>query len=127
MNKQIMVIDDEPTTRNFLGMVLDRSGFAVLKAEDDLATLDILNEATPDLIVLDLTLPGIDGIELCKQIRARAETAQTPIIVLSGRADAGSVRQATEAGANDYLIKPALEEELVSKIHNFLGENSKVQ
>jgi DNA-binding response OmpR family regulator len=125
MPKQIMVVDDEVGALTLIGIMLERGGFAVLKARDAFTTLDMLKETTPDLFILDVMMPRMDGIELCRQIRARPETAQTPVIILSARGDADSVEQGFEAGADDYLSKPILHHDLVTKVRNMLGMEDK--
>jgi two-component system, OmpR family, phosphate regulon response regulator PhoB len=120
MKKNILVVDDELGALTLIGIMLERGGFNVLKAKDAEAALATLEQSTPDLMILDVMMPGMNGIELCKRIRNRAATRETPILILSARGDADSVMQGMEAGANDYLPKPILHHDLVAKVRSIL-------
>ncbi len=118
--KRIMIVDDDKGALTLIGIMLDRGGFQVVSAQNGYQALDKLDQETPDLIILDLMMPGMDGIELCKVIRERTETARTPILILSTKSDAQSVIQSMEAGATDYLPKPIFHNDLVSKVRDML-------
>jgi DNA-binding response OmpR family regulator len=122
MKKNVLVVDDEIGALTLIGIMLERGGFNVLKAKDADAALAILDQNTPDLIILDVMMPGTDGIELCKIIRHRNDTIGTPVLILSARGDADSVMRGMEAGANDYLPKPILHHDLVSKVRSILTQ-----
>ena len=122
MKRQILVVDDEIGALTLIGIMLERGGFNVLKARDANAALAVLDEVTPDLMILDVMMPGMNGIELCSAVRQREATAKTPVIILSARGDADSIIHGIEAGANDYLLKPILHHDLVSKIRTMLGQ-----
>ncbi len=122
--KRILVVDDEIGALTLIGIMLERGGFGVLKAKDANAALAVLEKETPDLIILDVMMPGMDGIELCRVIRGRAETGVTPVLILSARGDAESVMRGMDAGANDYLPKPILHHDLVAKVRKMLDMNS---
>jgi len=122
MKRQILVVDDEIGALTLIGIMLERGGFSVLRAQSGVAALQMLDEVTPDLIILDVMMPGKDGIELCGDIRQREQTERTPIIILSARGDADAIIRGIEAGANDYLLKPILHHDLVSKIRTMLGQ-----
>ncbi len=122
--KRILVVDDEIGALTLIGIMLDRGGFEVLKARDANQAIETLDKDTPDLIILDVMMPGIDGIELCKMIRARKPTTVTPILILSARGDAESVMRGMDAGATDYLPKPILHHDLVAKVRNMLDMNT---
>ena len=109
MKKHILVVDDEIGALTLIGIMLERGGFGVLN--------------TPDMIILDVMMPGMDGIELCRVIRDRNDTTRTPILILSARGDAESIMRGIEAGANDYLPKPILHHDLVAKVRTMLGHN----
>ena len=121
MAYQIMVVDDEVGALTLIGIMLERGGFTVLKARDALMALEALEKTEPDLFILDVMMPGMDGIELCREIRARNSTARTPVIILSARGDADSIEEGFEAGADDYLSKPILHHDLVRKVRETLG------
>ena len=123
MKKQILVVDDEIGALTLIGIMLERGGFSVLKAKDGKTALTVLDQNTPDLIILDVMMPGMNGIDLCKVIRDRADTGKIPVLILSARGDAESIMHGIEAGANDYLPKPILHHDLVAKVRLMLGEN----
>lgn len=123
MKSKILIVDDEVGALTLIGIMLDRGGFAVSKARDAASALETLDTETPDLIILDVMMPEMDGIELCQVIRNRAETKQTPVLILSAKGDADSIIRGIEAGANDYLPKPILHHDLVSKVRGMLGMN----
>lgn len=123
MKKHILVVDDEIGALTLIGIMLERGGFSVLKAKDAKTALSVLDQNTPDLIILDVMMPGMNGIELCRVIRERLDTAQTPVLILSARGDAESIMRGIEAGANDYLPKPILHHDLVAKVRLMLGQN----
>src|SRR5258708_37561747 len=118
--KRILVVDDEIGARTLIGIMLDRGGFEVLKASDGNEALSLLEQDKPDLVILDIMMPGMDGFELCKRIRERPETTETPILMLSTRGDAESVMRGMDAGASDYLPKPILHHDLVAKVRHLL-------
>ncbi len=121
MKKHILVVDDEIGALTLIGIMLERGGFQVLKARDAASALAVLDQNTPDLIILDVMMPGgTDGIELCAIIRSREATTETPVLILSARGDADSVMRGMEAGANDYLPKPILHHDLVAKVRAML-------
>jgi two-component system response regulator MtrA len=122
MKKHILVVDDEIGALTLIGIMLERGGFNVLKAKDADSALALLDQNDPDLIILDVMMPGMDGIELCKVMRGRDDTGHTPILILSARGDAESVMRGMEAGANDYLPKPILHHDLVAKVRSMLLE-----
>ncbi|NDJ51729.1 MAG: response regulator [Chloroflexi bacterium] len=121
MTQQILVVDDEVGALTLIGIMLERGGFAVSKARDAYAALDELTATNPDLIILDVMMPGMNGIELCRKLRADKKTANTPILILSARGDPESVEEGLNAGANDYLSKPILHHDLLTKIKDILG------
>lgn len=120
MKRNILVVDDEIGALTLIGIMLERGGFSVLKAKDATTALAVLEQNTPDMIILDVMMPGMDGIELCRVIRTRELTTSTPVLILSARGDAESVMRGMEAGATDYLPKPILHHDLVSKVRAIL-------
>jgi CheY-like chemotaxis protein len=121
MPKQVMVVDDEIGALALIAIILERNGYAVVKAQGGPVALDLLEKTTPDLFVLDLMMPEMDGIELCRRIRGRTATASTPVIMLSARSDPETINQAMQTGATDYLSKPVFQHALVSKVSAALG------
>jgi len=123
MKQNILVVDDEAGARTLIGIMLERGGFVVQKAANAFEALAALDENVPDLIILDVMMPEMDGIELCQLIRQRDATRKTPVLILSARGDAQSIIRGIEAGANDYLPKPILHNDLVAKVRSMLGYN----
>jgi two-component system, OmpR family, response regulator MtrA len=119
MKKHILVVDDEIGAQTLIGIMLERGGFSVTKAEDAQSALEVLEQTNPDLIILDVMMPGMDGIDLCRAIRDRG-FRDTPILILSARSDAESIMRGMEAGASDYLPKPILHHDLVAKVRGML-------
>ena len=124
MKRHILVVDDEIGALTLIGIMLERGGFDVLKARDAKTALEVLDGTVPDLIILDVMMPGMNGIDLCQVIRQREATVKTPVLILSARGDAESIIRGIDAGANDYLPKPILHHDLVSKVRSMLGQNS---
>ena len=113
MGARILVVDDEPNILATVAPLLRNNSYAVLSAMTGRAALDIVERDKPDLIVLDLGLPDLDGIEVCRQVR---QTSSAPIIVLSARGAEGDKVAALDAGADDYVTKPFGAEELLARI-----------
>lgn len=122
--KVALVVDDEVGAQTLIAIMLERGGFDVMKAKNAKDALKKLEEKTPDVMILDVMMPGMDGIELTKVIRQRPEHQKTPILILSARGDAESVMRGLNAGASDYLPKPILHHDLISKVHNALRDNN---
>jgi DNA-binding response OmpR family regulator len=118
--KRILVVDDEIGALTLIGIMLERGGFEVLKAKDADQALAVLDLDIPNLIILDVMMPGMDGIELCRVLRDRTDTQELPILILSARGDAKSVMSGMDAGASDYLPKPILHHDLVAKVRRML-------
>ena len=121
MNARILVVDDDAALAEMVGIVLEAEGFTPVFCADGAQALAIFTEESPDLVLLDLMLPGVDGIEVCGQIR---ETSGTPIIMLTAKGDATDVVAGLEAGADDYMVKPFNPQELVARIKTRLRSNS---
>lgn len=115
--QRILVVDDEPHIRRALREILSSRGFEVEEAQDGQSAMDRLLEETPDLIVLDLSLPDIDGVDLCAKFRTWLDI---PIVVLSVRADESDKISALETGADDYMTKPFSAGELVARVNALL-------
>src|SRR5260370_7484579 len=116
--KRILVVDDEPPIQRILRRNLTISGYEVLIAENGEQAIELVRAHQPDLILLDLWLPGeIDGIGVCVQVR---QWSQVPIIVLSARTDEKQKVQALDLRADDYLTKPFNNDELLAQFRAFL-------
>jgi DNA-binding response OmpR family regulator len=109
----VLVVDDEPTVTEVVSIYLKRAGYGVVEASDGREALEILENQSPDLVVLDLTLPEVDGLEITRWLRARGEM---PIIMLTARREEVDRILGLELGADDYVVKPFSPQELVSRV-----------
>ena len=113
----ILLAEDEPSVAEVVSLYLRRAGYKVTIAEDGAAALDVLARVEPELVVLDLMLPVIDGLEITRRIRARGDT---PIIMLTARGSEADRVAGLELGADDYVVKPFSPQELVSRVRAVL-------
>ena len=118
-----MVVDDDQDLAEMLSIVLTGAGMEVDLVNRGDQVMDLFNSHTPDLVLLDVMLPGIDGIEVCKIIR---ESSMVPIVMLTAKGDTQDVVLGLEAGADDYMVKPFKPQELVARINTRLRRNTKV-
>ena len=121
MAYSVLVVDDEPMARTMLRLMLVRAGFDVREAEDGKTALAEVALVVPDLMILDIMMPGIDGFEVCSRLRSEGTTASLPIIMLSARTDAQSVKKGLELGADRYLTKPVGPDELTRHVREVLS------
>jgi two-component system response regulator MtrA len=121
MNARILVVDDDTALAEMIGIVLRTEGFEPSFCADGAAAVEAYREARPDLVLLDLMLPGMDGIEICSRIRAESGV---PIIMLTARSDTADVVKGLESGADDYMVKPFNPKELVARIRTRLRPGS---
>jgi len=117
MNAKILVVDDDTALAEMIGIVLRAEGFEIAFCADGAAALDAFHGFGPDLVLLDLMLPGMDGIEVCSLIR---EESGIPIIMLTAKSDTADVVKGLESGADDYVVKPFNPKELVARIRTRL-------
>jgi DNA-binding response OmpR family regulator len=113
----VLVVDDEPIVRDVVVKYLRREGYRTLEAGDGEAALALVDHERPDLIVLDLMLPGLDGLAVCRRIRARSEL---PVIMLTARAEEADRIVGLELGADDYVTKPFSPRELAARVKTVL-------
>jgi DNA-binding response OmpR family regulator len=109
----ILVVDDEPSIREVVSIYLRRAGYRVIVAQDGQQALQALDAEPPDLVVLDLMLPKVDGLEITRRLRAAGDT---PIIMLTARREESDRIAGLELGADDYVVKPFSPQELVSRV-----------
>ena len=117
MKKRILVVDDEPRMRRFVRMNLDLEGYAVLEAENGLVALQRLRDNEPDLVILDVAMPDLDGFETLGHIR---EVSMVPVIMLTVKGDEEDRVRGLDLGADDYITKPFSPRELLSRIRAVL-------
>ena len=113
MTSRILVVDDDTALAEMIGIVLRTEGFETVFCADGAQAVEAWRTERPDLILLDLMLPGMDGIQVCRAIR---EQSGTPIIMLTAKSDTADVVQGLESGADDYVVKPFNPKELVARI-----------
>jgi DNA-binding response OmpR family regulator len=116
---RILVVDDVPENVRLLDAVLSSHGYEVLQATDGRTALELAATAEPDLVLLDVLMPGVDGYEVCRSLREREETAVLPVIMLTA-SDGQEKTQAIEAGADDFIPKPFDRDELLTRIRSLL-------
>jgi two-component system, OmpR family, response regulator MtrA len=113
MKARILVVDDDEALAEMIGIVLRNDGFEAVFCADGGQALDVFRSSKPDLVLLDLMLPGMDGIEVCRQVRAESDV---PIVMLTAKADTSDVVRGLESGADDYVPKPFKPAELVARV-----------
>jgi len=118
---KILIVEDNEMNRDMLSRRLERKGFSIVMAEDGKKGVDMSLSETPDLILMDLSLPIMDGWEATSTIKANQETKNIPIIVLTAHAMAGDREKALEAGADEYDTKPIEFKRLLGKIKDFIS------
>ncbi len=126
MNKKILVIEDDPASLRLVKYTLQHEGYQVLTATNGLAGIRKAQNEEPDLIVLDVMLPGMDGFEICYRLRAEPQTAQLPILMLSAKAREIDKATGVKVRADDYISKPWHRVGLVTKIATMLERKSMV-
>ena len=121
MRSKILVVDDDPDLLNLVCLSLKEAGFSVGMATNGLDALKKARSELPDLIVMDLILPEMDGFTVCEKLRGNPATASVPIIILTGMTGQMGRFNGLESGANDYVIKPFELNQLVSKVEQLLS------
>ncbi len=116
----VLVVEDEPAQRDVLTYNLEAEGFEVVSAGDGEEALLLVAEIVPDIIVLDWMLPGISGIEICRRLKTKTETAGIPVLMLSARSEEVDRVRGLETGADDYVVKPYSVMELMARVRNQL-------
>lgn len=126
MNRSVLVVDDEPMARKMLRLILVRAGFDVFEAKDGYQALSDIKLNIPDLVILDVMMPGIDGFEVCETLRDDDKTAELPIIMLSAKADIESVNKGLHLGATKYLTKPVTPDDLTRHVREVLSIENEI-
>ena len=113
MKGRVLVVDDDAALAEMLGIVLRGEGFEPTFVADGDRAMDVFREVRPDLVLLDLMLPGMDGIDVCRQIRAESGV---PIVMLTAKSDTVDVVLGLESGADDYIVKPFQSKVLIARV-----------
>lgn len=127
MSWSVLVVDDEPLTQDLLRLMLEPAGFRVTGAEHGLEALQKVQQSKPDIMILDVMMPHMDGLTVCRKIRSNPATADLPIVMLSGKTHLNAVEEGIEAGANRYLAKPMSRNDLIQNLRDVLAETTGVR
>ena len=119
----VLIVDDDPTAREALVAILEGEGYELEQAKDGIQALKILKQLQPDLILLDVMMPAMDGFEVCRRIRATPPLAEVPILLLTALDDRDSLLRGIESGADDFLSKPPDRRELVARVRTITRLN----
>jgi two-component system cell cycle response regulator DivK len=117
----VLIVEDDPETRHFYQSIFEQDGFRIEQAHNGLQALEKAIQACPDLILTDIAVPGIDGIELCRRLRADERTRSIPVLAITGYGDRRYPDRAIGAGANHVLIKPCGPDVLVTEARRLLA------
>ncbi len=120
LRHKILVVEDEPDIRELLRYSLAEEGFVVEEAGDGAEALDRITRRAPDLVVLDLMMPRMSGLELCRRLRASADTAALPVMVVTAKGAEVDRILGLEMGADDYVVKPFSPREVVARVKGLL-------
>ena len=116
----VLLVEDEPAQREVLAYNLEAEGFAVIRAGDGEEAMSLIDEAIPDIVLLDWMLPHVSGIEICRRLKSRTDTRTIPVIMISARSEEVDRVRGLEIGADDYVIKPYSVAELMARVRTQL-------
>jgi DNA-binding response OmpR family regulator len=119
--KRLLIVDDEDGVRALVRMTLDNGTYQIIEASEGLAALDLAREYHPDLVLLDVMLPDLSGMDVCRKIKDDPDLASTTVVMLTARAQTSDVGDAEEAGADGYFTKPFSPIALTRKVESILG------
>ena len=126
MPKEILIVDDEPSIVVPIQFLMEQQGYSVLVAENGEDALDMIYKYKPDLILLDIMLPRIDGYEVCEIVRLNPEYRNIKIIFLTAKGREVEIAQGLALGANAYIVKPFSNTELVAKVQELLNNTNEI-
>ncbi len=121
MSKKILVVEDDPALLKLQSIVLFNGGYEVEATMSGNTAVQLVSEKNPDLVLLDVRLPGLNGFEVCKQIRENPDTKDIPIVFLSAKKSDKEIRYGKEIGGNAYITKPYNSKNVMNTIHKLLG------
>lgn len=125
MPGKVLIVDDEPNIRQLVRFNLEREGFTAIEAEDGITCLEMVDKERPDLIVLDIMIPGKDGLEVCRILKAKPESSGIAVIMLTAKAEEIDTILGLEMGADDYVTKPFSPRELTARVKAVLRRGHK--
>ena len=120
--RKILLVDDSATTHLWIKLILNKSAYEMVSARDGEEGVEKALAENPDLILMDVVMPRMDGFAACRRLRLHDATRQTPIIMVTTRSEARNVEQGFQAGCSDFITKPIDGLELLSKVRSLLGE-----
>ena len=123
---KLLVIDDEQSIVDFIRLGMRYEGYRVEDADNGIAGFDLAQKLHPDLIILDVMMPGLDGLEVCRRLRENEATAEIPILMLTAKDEVRDRVSGLEAGADDYLTKPFSFEELLARVRALLRRQQRI-
>jgi DNA-binding response OmpR family regulator len=123
MKKLVLIVDDEDLTRQMIAMFMKMDGYDTAEAEDGVDALEKVAKRQPDAIILDVMMPIMDGITMCKQLRSNPATASIPVLMLSGRSQLGAEEEGLDAGANAYMKKPMEPKEMMTVLREIMMQS----
>lgn len=121
MSKKILLVDDTETVLLFEKTMLRGSGVELRTAKNGIKALEAVAEERPDLILLDIMMPELNGIQVCEKLKSDPETKDIPIVMVTTKGEPEMVEQAFKAGCDDYITKPLDKMELLSKVNTYIG------
>lgn len=121
-SKMILIVDDDPDVRTLYRLVLHQEGLEVVEAENGQEALDIIQNNTPALVLLDVMMPDMDGYEVCRKLRADPKTARLPVLMFSAKGTGADRNTGLRVGANDFMVKSAGPRALVARIRSLLAD-----
>jgi two-component system alkaline phosphatase synthesis response regulator PhoP len=120
ISKRILIVEDDPSVLRATSYILEKEGYEVISAQNGLEGLKKARESNPDLLLLDVMLPGIDGFEICHSLRGEPKTADLPILMFSAKGQESDKATGLKVGADEYITKPVDREVLLSKVAAWL-------
>lgn len=123
--KNVFIVEDEEDILELLRFNLEREGYSVSSATNGEDALNAIKESLPDVVLLDLMLPGVDGLEVCRKLKRNEKTAETPIIMLTAKGEESDIVTGLELGADDYIAKPFSMKVLIARLRNVLRRDRK--
>lgn len=120
MKRKILLVDDEPRMRRLLSLTLG-DVFFLLEAGDGSEALRVARSEKPELVMLDVAMPGMDGLEICRRLKADPQTSAIPVVMVTGKDSQDDAQMGLEAGAEDYITKPFSPRTLLDKVTSIIG------
>ena len=126
MRRKVLLVDDSPTALLLVRTILARGRFDIVTAHNGREALEMAVATRPDVIVMDVMMPEVDGVEACRRIRARADIGNVPVVLLTTRGEAHNIEAGYASGCNEYMTKPVDAMELLAKLETLLGDADSV-